>query len=42
MKIFDDITGENVKVKKTNMSQIPDHSYQILIAGASGSSKPNH
>ena len=42
MKIFDDITGENIKVKKTNKSQIPDHSYKILITGASGSAKPNH
>ena len=29
MKMFDDITGENIKVKKTNKSQIPDHSYKI-------------
>ena len=42
MKMFDDITGENIKVKKTNKSQIPDHSYKILITGPSGSAKPNH
>ena len=42
MKIFDDITGENTKVKNTNKSQIPDHSCKILITGVSGSAKTNH
>ena len=42
MKIFDEITGENIKVKNTKKPQIPDHSYKILITGASGSAKTNH
>ena len=30
MIIFDDVRGENIKVKNRNTPQIPDHSYKIL------------
>ena len=38
---FDDVTKENMKEKKPNWSQIPDHPYIILITGGSGSEKTN-
>ena len=33
---------KSIKVKNTNKRQIPDHSYKILITGASGYTKTNH
>ena len=38
---FDDITKENIKEHNTNWSDIPDHSYRILIVRGSGSGKTN-
>ena len=36
---FDDVPKENIKANNLNYPQIPDHSYQILITGGSGSEK---
>ena len=41
MVSFDDITKENIKEHNTNWSDIPDHSYRILIVRGSGSGKTN-
>ena len=38
---FDDVTKENIKEYNPNSSQIPDHTYRILIIGGSVSRKPN-
>ena len=38
---FDDIVNENKTVHKKNWPYIPDHPYQILITGGSGSGKTN-
>ena len=38
MNHFDEVTKEN---KKTQIGQIPDHSFRILIIGGSGSGKTN-
>ena len=38
---FDDVTKENIKEHNLNWPQIPDQTYRILIAGASGSGKTN-
>ena len=36
---FDDVTKENIKQHNTNLPQIPDYPYRILITGGSGSGK---
>ena len=43
MKIlnFDDIVKENIREYNPSWTQIPDHSYIILIIGGSGSEKTN-
>ena len=38
---FDDIAKENITEHNTNLSQIPDHPYKILIRRGSGSGKTN-
>ena len=38
---FDDVIKENLKEHNPNWPEIPDHSYIILIIGASGSEKTN-
>ena len=38
---FDDITKEDIKEHNTVWSDIPDHSYRILIGRGSGSGKTN-
>ena len=34
---FDDVVKENIKEHNPNLLQIPDHPYQILVIGRSGS-----
>ena len=36
---FDDVTKEEAKEPNPNWTQIPDHSYRILIIRGSGSGK---
>ena len=38
---FDYITKEDIKEHNPNWPENPDHSYQILITGGSGSVKTN-
>ena len=38
---FDDVTKENIKEHTSNWQEIPDHPYQILIIGGSGTVKTN-
>ena len=38
---FDYITKEDIKEQNSNLLEIPDHSYRILIVGGSGSGKTN-
>ena len=38
---FDYITKEDIKENNLNWPEIPDHPYQILIVGGSGSGKRN-
>ena len=38
---FDDVKKENIKEYNPNWTQIPDHSYIILISGGSGSERRN-
>ena len=38
---FDDVVKESIKKHNTNLPQIPDHLYRILIIGDSGSGKTN-
>ena len=38
---FDDVVKEHIKEHNPNWSQIPDHSYKILIIEGSGSGKAN-
>ena len=39
MKIFDDVTKEDIKEHNPNWSQIPNLTYKIFMNGDSGSSK---
>ena len=41
MFIFDYITKEDIKGHNSKWAEIPDHPYQILIIGGSGSGKTN-
>ena len=38
---LDDVTKENIKEHNLNWSQIPHHSYRILIIGGPGYAKAN-
>ena len=38
---FDDVIKEQTKEHNPNWSEVPDHSYRILIIGGSGSGKTN-
>ena len=38
---FDYTIEENTKEHNSNWPEIPDHSYRLLIVGASGSGKTN-
>ena len=38
---FDDVVKGNIKQHNPNWPQIPNHSYRVLIIGASGSGKTN-
>ena len=39
---FDDVVKEKIKEHNSNLPQIPDHHYRILIIGGSGSGKKIH
>ena len=39
---LDDVTQENISNRNQNWSQIPDHSYRILIIGCTESGKQMH
>ena len=39
---FDDVTKENINKHNPNWSQIPDHSYRILIIGGPRFGKQIH
>ena len=39
---FGDVTKQNIKEHNPNLSQIPDHTYRILIIRGSGSGKKFH
>ena len=39
---FDDAVKENIKEHNSNLHQIPDHPYSVLITGSSGSGKWIH
>ena len=39
---FDDVVKEKIKEHNSNLPQIPDHPYRILIIGGSGSGKKIH
>ena len=38
---FDDVVKEKIKEHNSNLPQIPDHPYRILIIGGSGSRRKN-
>ena len=38
---FDDVVKEKIKEHNSNLPQIPDHPYRILIIGGSGSQRKN-
>ena len=39
---FNDVTGENIKERNPNKTQISDHPYRILITGAMDQEKQTH